>query len=214
MGAVLSGDFLQLPPVEHDSLAKEMSDTGFFADGQKGPSEANCPDTDDGPRAKAKAEARQGYALWRDIRDVVSLSINIRAPGVLSRLQEEMRSGAISAEMWQMYLSRVLLDNDQRLWSRLSLRQGSSMWCIGIAYVCGRLMRMRRQQLIVFAVACTSCRQQMKPSRMRRRISRRRYDASCWSAGIREILEVFADSCHSTLACDYCCAAKIVFGSA
>jgi hypothetical protein len=45
----------------------------------------------------------------------VSLEVNIRAPDVLSRLQTEMRKGDISADMWNLYLSRVLLPNDERL---------------------------------------------------------------------------------------------------
>jgi hypothetical protein len=113
VGGVLSGDFLQLPPVERGSLARRLGDTGAYAEEQEDPNVAGDVVTDDTPRASA--EARQGYLFWRDIRIVISLSINIRAPGVLSRLQEEMRSGSISAEMWKLYLTRVLRDDDERL---------------------------------------------------------------------------------------------------
>ena len=41
--------------------------------------------------------------------------MNVRAPGLLSRLQAEMRSGSISDEMWELYLSRVITRNDDRL---------------------------------------------------------------------------------------------------
>ena len=44
-------------------------------------------------------EGRQGFALWRSIKRVVCLEINVRAPGVLSRLQADMRAGSISDEM-------------------------------------------------------------------------------------------------------------------
>ncbi len=60
-------------------------------------------------------EAHQGLRLWRSIRRVVCLTTNTRAPGVLSRLQVEMRAGCISDEMWDVYLSRVLVPNDPRL---------------------------------------------------------------------------------------------------
>eukprot|EP00973_Karenia_brevis_P065091 9038031-Karenia_brevis.AAC.1 len=56
---------------------------------------------------KAKlAESQQGLYLWRSIRRVVCLQINIRAPGLLSRLQAAMRAGAIPDELWDVYLSR------------------------------------------------------------------------------------------------------------
>ena len=61
------------------------------------------------------AETVQGLHLWRTIRHVVCLQINVRAPGVLSRLQAEMRAGAISDEMWSLYMSRVMQPNDPRL---------------------------------------------------------------------------------------------------
>ena len=67
-------------------------------------------------KKKAKqAETTQGHYLWKSIRRVVCLEVNVRAPGVLSRLQTEMRRGHISDEMWNLYLSRVLEPNDARL---------------------------------------------------------------------------------------------------
>ena len=41
--------------------------------------------------------------------------MNVRAPGVLGRLQAEMRAGSLSDEMWELYMSRVLQPNDARL---------------------------------------------------------------------------------------------------
>ena len=61
------------------------------------------------------AETVQGLQLWRTIRHVVCLQVNVRAPGILSRLQAEMRAGAISDEMWSLYMSRVMQPNDPRL---------------------------------------------------------------------------------------------------
>ena len=53
--------------------------------------------------------------MWRSIKRVVCLDINVRAPDALGRLQEEMRSGKISDEMWDLYMSRVLTESDDRL---------------------------------------------------------------------------------------------------
>ena len=44
----------------------------------------------------AHSEIRQGLELWRSMENVISLQTNIRAPGILSRLQHEMRQGHIS----------------------------------------------------------------------------------------------------------------------
>ena len=46
---------------------------------------------------------------------MVCLSVNVRAPGVLSKLQSEMRAGKISDAMWDLYLSRVVQEGDHRL---------------------------------------------------------------------------------------------------
>ena len=66
-------------------------------------------------RQEKLVEARQGHDLWRSINRVVSLSVNVRAPGILSRLQGEMRSGKISDEMWELYMSRRMTPQDPRL---------------------------------------------------------------------------------------------------
>ena len=87
--------FLQLPPVDKDgsrrSLALPLDEVGKVV-----------VDEDDNAEATRKAhhaEARQGSELWRSIRRVVCLTVNIRAPDALGRLQDEMRSGKISDEM-------------------------------------------------------------------------------------------------------------------
>ena len=87
----ICGDFLQLPPVDKDgsrpSLAMDLDAPDLPP-----------PDNDDtsaaaGQKDKRKrvAESRQGRALWLDVRRVVSLSVNVRAPDALGRLQAEMR---------------------------------------------------------------------------------------------------------------------------
>ena len=62
-----------------------------------------------------EGETAQGHLLWRGLTRVVSLAVNIRAPGVLGRLQSEMRRGSISDEMWSLYLSRIVQRQDPRL---------------------------------------------------------------------------------------------------
>ena len=61
------------------------------------------------------AETQQGFALWTSLQRVVILEVNIRSPGVLSQLQSEMRDGHLSDQMWDLYMSRVLEPDDQRL---------------------------------------------------------------------------------------------------
>jgi hypothetical protein len=105
------GDFLQLPPVDTDgskpSLAAPPAHEVAFVQHSDGEEEDTAKD--------ANAESRQGFRLWRSIRRVVGLDVNVRAPDALGRLQSEMRSGTISDEMWDLYMSRVLLPEDPRL---------------------------------------------------------------------------------------------------
>ena len=68
----------------------------------------------------AAVESRQGFDLWRSVRRAVCLSVNVRPPGILSRMLSEMRDGHISDEMWDLYLSRVLKPEDKRLQDRSS----------------------------------------------------------------------------------------------
>ena len=107
---VLSGDFLQLPPVERGSLARRPTATVTH--------HGEDPDTavpTEPAEATKPGEADQGFLRWHGLTRVVSLSVNIRAPGLLGRLQSEMRAGSISDDMWRLYQSRVLQRNDPRL---------------------------------------------------------------------------------------------------
>jgi hypothetical protein len=108
------GDHLQLPPVDKDgtrkSLAKPLDDVGDEVEEILAGTE---------PKKKYKteslAEGRQGFELWRRFRLVVSLSVNVRAPDALGRLQAEMRAGTLSDAMWDLYMDRVVKPLDPRL---------------------------------------------------------------------------------------------------
>ena len=65
-------------------------------------------------KEQAQLEGRQGFDLWRSVRRVINLYVNVRAPGVLSRLQAEMRAGKISDDMWDMYCSKGGLCHSMR----------------------------------------------------------------------------------------------------
>ena len=88
----LCGDFLQLPPVDKDGARKSLA-CPLYESG-------NVPldiEEEDGAatavltkeqqqKQQASVESRQGFELWRSVRRVVCLSVNVRAPGVLSRM--------------------------------------------------------------------------------------------------------------------------------
>ena len=111
----ICGDFLQLPPVDKDgskkSLAMPFDDAVVLED------EGDAAATADKikKREQKSLEGRQGWDLWHTMKRVVCLEVNVRAPGMLGRLQSEMRAGYISDAMWDMYISRVITPQDTRL---------------------------------------------------------------------------------------------------
>lgn len=126
LGMVYSGDILQLPPVDTHSLAEKVDEVGQWS--------SSVADTQDGSVMQARGEtpvvgaesgaevgrvaageAMQGIDLWRAVRNVVTLTVNIRAPGLLGQLQGEMREGAVSSARWALYESRIVLPEDPRL---------------------------------------------------------------------------------------------------
>ena len=118
----ICGDFLQLPPVDkfgtRKSLAKPLDDAGYVEpDSTEESEDENINQEPDKKRAKQEAlvEGRQGFMLWRGLRRVVCLSVNVRAPDALGQLQAEMRAGCLSDAMWNMYMSRVMVPGDSRL---------------------------------------------------------------------------------------------------
>ena len=91
----ICGDFLQLPPVEKQKGSRRSLALPLNAAGRcEIPDEAGDDDAkNDQSKDGQLAEGRQGFELWRSISRVVCLSVNVRAPGVLSRMQAEMRAG-------------------------------------------------------------------------------------------------------------------------
>ena len=88
-----------------------MGATGDLGEGPENPGAKNL----DKKRSKL-ADSVQGLQLWKRVRRVVSLDINIRAPGPLSTLLAEMRAGkGLSPTSWSMYEERILKSPDPRL---------------------------------------------------------------------------------------------------
>ena len=120
LGVSMSGDLLQCPPVDIPSIAIPLN----VASVRKGKKKARITeqqyedgplDDDDQKASEADADHKLGYELWRKFKTVISLTVNIRAPGLLGRLLTEMRNRCLSSDMWALYRSRILRDNDERL---------------------------------------------------------------------------------------------------
>jgi len=111
----ICGDFLQLPPVDKDGSKKSLAMSHDDAVDLENEPEDAATANEIKKREEKLLEGRQGWDLWRSITRVVSLDVNVRAPGVLGRLQSEMRAGRISDAMWDLYMSRVITPQDSRL---------------------------------------------------------------------------------------------------
>ena len=120
----ICGDFLSLPPVDKDNSRRSLTmlyeedSVSAERSGQGRPDEeltAEADDLQDDDDVKKATENLQGSKLWKTMKNVVCLNINVRTPSALCKLLEEMRSGNISDEMWDLYMSRVLTESDPRL---------------------------------------------------------------------------------------------------
>ena len=105
LGTFLAGDFLQLPPVDKASLAAPLDDVGRMQleDHEEAPDD-NTPKKDE----FVDFEHQGGCQLWRSVRTVVSLTLNMRTSGMLTRVLEEMRAGCSSDASWRALQDRVL----------------------------------------------------------------------------------------------------------
>jgi hypothetical protein len=145
LGLTMSGDLMQLPPVERPSFAKPYvdADSGLVGSTQNTPrrstrnqlgaSSLPAPDAEkDAAAARVKSSAdhsgdqthhRRGYFTYLKFTTVVSLDINIRAAGPLGEIQDAMRRRAVTSEIYELYSRRrigysstgVDLDADPRL---------------------------------------------------------------------------------------------------
>ena len=120
----LSGDFLQLPPVDTPSLAqtvdahgrpaKPVDDRGkelkFHEDeGAAKPEEKRG-------RGQQDFEHRLGYDLWTNqFLDVTSLDLNMRTQGVLADILRGMRAGRLDDDAWEALQGRLMTRDDPRL---------------------------------------------------------------------------------------------------
>eukprot|EP00973_Karenia_brevis_P006928 940114-Karenia_brevis.AAC.1 len=65
-------------------------------------------DVDEEEAKLARSEHRSGLALWHSFSNVIFLKVNVRAPGQLGDLLEEMREGPLQEASWQLLQSRRL----------------------------------------------------------------------------------------------------------
>ena len=108
LATCLSGDFLQLPPVEEPSLALPLGSAGYAQDfGEALP--AGSKDEDVKRKERQDFEHRAGFELWRDSFTVVTcLSLNMRTTGMIAEILHGMRAGILSDAAWHALQSRVL----------------------------------------------------------------------------------------------------------
>ena len=144
LGLTMSGDLMQLPPVERPSFAKPYVDADAVVVGttqttprsaKNRPRTSSLPASDTGKDAAAvrvqspadhsgdQTHHRRGYLTYLKFTTVVSLDVNIRAAGPLGEIQDAMRRRAVTSEIYELYSRRrigysstgVDLDADPRL---------------------------------------------------------------------------------------------------
>ena len=138
MGISLSGDLLQLKPIGKPSFAERYQESaakhpeprkkGLEATKQRkrraGMAAVEAEDEAEEEVSEHvyenRAHAQRGDATYLTFRTVISLNVNLRAPGVLGDLQAAMRRGEVTRELWEIYASRKLTSAGVALDSRLS----------------------------------------------------------------------------------------------
>ena len=129
LGLTMSGDLMQLPPVERPSFAKPYVDAGNAVEAaaqttsrgvKKRPRAASMsmPDAAKDPTAVPnqapaalsvdQTHHRLGYETYLKFTTVVSLDVNIRAAGPLGDIQDAMRRRAVTPEIYQLYARRCI----------------------------------------------------------------------------------------------------------
>ena len=106
LATILSGDFLQLPPVDGRSLATPLDEKGYLPSGPCDVGEGPAGD-DERRKQRVDFECRAGYALWRETcKNVTCLSINMRTKGPLADILEDMRHDRLSDDAWRLLQDR------------------------------------------------------------------------------------------------------------
>ena len=108
MATSISGDFLQLPPVDSPSLGQPPDETGYEKTWDH---EDSCLQHTGNIEKKKRMEAehRHGYELWREhFHSVTTLTHNMRTTGVLVDILQCMRSGHITDKAWKALRDRVI----------------------------------------------------------------------------------------------------------
>ena len=117
MTVLLTGDYLQLPPVAAVSLADPVDDPH---------SETDCISSSNAIRL---LDASQGRRLWQQIGTCVLLEHSHRASGTLQEFLQAMRSGTIAPRLWTALLQRTVSRYDIRM---QELKFWSPTSCVGV----------------------------------------------------------------------------------
>ena len=101
MATGVSGDFLQLPPVEMPSLAMPLTAEGFDVELEAAPAEEKDDEYKKRQKERRDFEHRGGFRLWREhFTCVTYLLRNMRTTGPLAEILQGMRRGALSDALW------------------------------------------------------------------------------------------------------------------
>jgi hypothetical protein len=137
LGISLSGDLLQLKPIGKPSFAQRYTEpTATVAELRRKTSGAlkqrkrragivakeEVGEEDEVPEQvyEHRAHAQRGDATYLTFKTVISLDVNLRAPGVLGDLQAAMRRGDVTQDLWDIYASRKLTSAGAELDPRLN----------------------------------------------------------------------------------------------
>jgi hypothetical protein len=113
LATILTGDFLQLPPVRRPSLATKIDDDGMLiGNAEDGDNEVDA-DTE------VQSEHRGGLNLWQTFSRIVVLTLNMRSSGALAQILREMRDGLLTDATWALLQERVVG----------VVREGLLRWC-------------------------------------------------------------------------------------
>ena len=111
LGTVLTGDFLQLPHPTQPSLGTPVDELRGTYEKVSSKTTTEHHENEDRSEAdieEATSEHRSGYRLWRSIRTVTALSLNLRSPGALADILSDIRALRVTDKTWRILQTRVL----------------------------------------------------------------------------------------------------------